>query len=130
MNVIVIDAQGGGVGKQLIEQLKRALPEQKITAVGTNALATAAMLRAGADQGATGENAVRVCAAQADLILGPMGLVLCDAMLGEITPAMAVAVGASSANSTPRLNHSGISPCTSHTASRVLDLRGLPWFFP
>lgn len=98
MNVIVIDAQGGGVGKQLIEQLKRALPEQKITAVGTNALATAAMLRAGADQGATGENAVRVCAAQADLILGPMGLVLCDAMLGEITAEMALAVGRSPAH--------------------------------
>lgn len=98
MNVIVIDAQGGGVGKQLIEQLKRALPEQKITAVGTNALATAAMLRAGADQGATGENAVRVCAAQADLVLGPMGLVLCDAMLGEITAEMALAVGRSPAH--------------------------------
>ena len=98
MNVVVIDAQGGGVGKQLIEQLKRALPEQKITAVGTNALATAAMLRAGADQGATGENAVRVCAAQADLILGPMGLVLCDAMLGEITGEMALAIGRSPAH--------------------------------
>ncbi|MBR2719354.1 MAG: DUF3842 family protein [Clostridia bacterium] len=98
MNVIVIDAQGGGVGKQLIEQLKHALPEQKITAVGTNALATAAMLRAGADQGATGENAVRVCAAQADLILGPTGLVLCDAMLGEITGEMALAIGRSPAH--------------------------------
>lgn len=98
MKVIVIDAQGGGMGKQLVEQLKRALPQQKIIAVGTNALATAAMLRAGADQGATGENAIRVCAAQADLILGPMGIVLCDAMLGEITAEMALAIGRSPAH--------------------------------
>ena len=98
MKVIVIDAQGGGMGKQLIEQLKRALPQQKLIAVGTNALATSAMLRAGADQGATGENAIRVCAAQADLILGPMGIVLCDAMLGEITAEMALAIGRSPAH--------------------------------
>ncbi len=98
MNILVIDAQGGGMGKQLIEQLKRALPQQKLIAVGTNALATAAMLRAGADQGATGENAIRVCAAQADLILGPMGIVLCDAMLGEITAEMALAIGRSPAH--------------------------------
>ena len=122
MNVIVIDAQGGGVGKQLIEQLKRALPEQKITAVGTNALATAAMLRAGADQGATGENAVRVCAAQADLILGPMGLVLCDAMLGEITAEMALAVGRSPAHkilvpmSRCQLTVAGVPPMSSGEA--------------
>lgn len=98
MKVVIIDAQGGGMGKQLIEQLKRALPQQKLIAVGTNALATAAMLRAGADQGATGENAIRVCAAQADLILGPMGIVLCDAMLGEITAEMALAIGRSPAH--------------------------------
>lgn len=122
MNVVVIDAQGGGVGKQLIEQLKRALPEQKITAVGTNALATAAMLRAGADQGATGENAVRVCAAQADLILGPMGLVLCDAMLGEITGEMALAIGRSPAHkilvpmSRCQLTVAGVSPMSASEA--------------
>ncbi|MBQ8311709.1 MAG: DUF3842 family protein [Clostridia bacterium] len=98
MKVVIIDAQGGGMGKQLIEQLKRALPQQKLIAVGTNALATSAMLRAGADQGATGENAIRVCAAQADLILGPMGIVLCDAMLGEITAEMALAIGRSPAH--------------------------------
>ncbi|MBP3638058.1 MAG: DUF3842 family protein [Clostridia bacterium] len=98
MNVIVMDAQGGGMGKMLVEQLKRALPGQKIIAVGTNALATAAMLKAGADQGATGENAVKVCAAQADLILGPIGLVLCDAMLGEVTEGMALAIGRSKAH--------------------------------
>ena len=98
MKVIVMDAQGGGMGKLLVEGLKRAMPEQKVIAVGTNALATSAMLRAGADQGATGENAVVVCAAQADLILAPIGMVLCDAMLGEVTAAMACAVGKSPAH--------------------------------
>lgn len=97
MLIVVMDAQGGGVGKLLIEQLKRALPEQEITAVGTNALATAAMLRAGADQGATGENAIRVMAQRADVILAPIGMALCDAMLGEVTAAMACAVGSSRA---------------------------------
>ena len=98
MRVIVMDAQGGGMGRLLVEGLKRALPEQPVIAVGTNALATSAMLRAGADQGATGENAVVVCAAQADLILAPIGMVLCDAMLGEVTAAMACAVGRSRAH--------------------------------
>lgn len=97
MRIVVMDAQGGGMGRMLVEQLKRALPEQRVIAVGTNAMATAAMMRAGADQGATGENAIRVTAARADVILGPMGLVLCDAMLGEITAGMACAVGASPA---------------------------------
>ena len=98
MRVIVMDAQGGGMGKLLVEGLKRVMPDQKVIAVGTNALATSAMLRAGADQGATGENAVVVCAAQADLILAPIGMVLCDAMLGEVTAAMACAVGKSPAH--------------------------------
>ena len=98
MNVVVIDAQGGGMGRMLVEALKKTIPEHSIIAVGTNALATAAMLRAGADQGATGENAIRVCTRQADLILAPIGLVLCDAMLGEVTAAMACAVGSSSAH--------------------------------
>ena len=74
MLIVVMDAQGGGVGKLLVEQLKRTLPEQEITAVGTNALATAAMLRAGADQGATGENAIRVMAQRADVILAPIAM--------------------------------------------------------
>ena len=98
MKVMVMDAQGGGMGRLLVEGLKRAMPDQPVTAVGTNALATAAMLKAGADQGATGENAVVVCAAQADLILAPIGMVLCDAMLGEVTAAMACAVGRSAAH--------------------------------
>ena len=98
MLIVVMDAQGGGVGKQVVEQLKRALPDQPVTAVGANALATAAMLRAGADQGATGENAVRVMAQRADIIIAPIGMVLCDAMLGEVSAAMACAVGASRAH--------------------------------
>jgi len=98
MNVVVMDAQGGGMGRMLVEQLKRELPDQPLIAVGTNALATAAMLRAGADQGATGENAVRVCAQRAELIIGPIGLVLCDAMLGEVTAEMALAIGRSRAH--------------------------------
>ena len=97
MQVLILDAQGGGVGRLLVEGLKRALPEQELTVVGANALATAAMLRAGAEHGATGENAAVVCAARADLILAPIGMVLCDAMLGEVTPAMAMAVGRSAA---------------------------------
>lgn len=97
MNVVIIDGQGGGVGRGLAEQMKKNCPEQRLTVLGTNAMATAAMLRAGADQGATGENAVIVACRDADLILGPMGIVLADAMLGEITPQMASAIGQSKA---------------------------------
>ncbi|MBE5795871.1 MAG: DUF3842 family protein [Clostridiales bacterium] len=98
MKILVIDAQGGGMGRMLVEGLKRALPEQPVTAVGTNALATSAMLKAGADQAATGENAIRVCAAAAEIILAPIGMVLADAMLGEVTADMAVAIGRSPAH--------------------------------
>ena len=95
MKIVILDAQGGGMGRQLVEGLKKALPNQPLIAVGTNALATAAMLRAGADQVATGENAVIVACRTADVIVGPVGIVIADAMLGEITPAMARAVGQS-----------------------------------
>lgn len=98
MNILVIDAQGGGMGRMLVEALKRTMPRQPVTAVGTNALATSAMLKAGADQAATGENAIRVCAAKADIILAPIGMVLADAMLGEVTAEMAVAIGRSPAH--------------------------------
>lgn len=97
MNVLVIDAQGGGVGRQLIAAIKKELPALRITAVGTNSAATVAMQKAGADRAATGENAVLVNCRSADVILGSIGIAVADAMLGEITPAMAAAVGQSRA---------------------------------
>ncbi|MDR2514038.1 MAG: DUF3842 family protein [Christensenellaceae bacterium] len=98
MTVLIIDGQGGGIGRMLVEELKKLQIEGlQIYAVGTNALATQAMLRSGANEAATGENPVRVLAPQVDVILGPMGIVLCDAMLGEITEGMAVAIGRSPA---------------------------------
>ena len=99
MRILVIDGQSGRLGAQIIEGLLKAgLSEQHtLIAVGTTALATSGMIGAGAVQGATGENAVIVQSRQADVIAGPIGIVLADAMLGEITPAMAAAVGQSSA---------------------------------
>lgn len=97
MNILVIDAQGGGIGKQIVSALKKRYPEQYITAVGTNSLATSSMLKAGADAAATGENPVIVCSRRADVIIGPVGIVIADALLGEITAAMAAAVGQSPA---------------------------------
>lgn len=96
--LLVVDGQGGGCGRALIERLCELALPLHITAVGTNARATAAMLKAGADAGATGENAVRVCAARADIIAGPLGIVLADAMLGEVTATMAVAIGSAGAH--------------------------------
>ncbi len=97
MNILIIDAQGGGLGKQLVANIKESFPLCDITAVGTNNTATAAMLKAGATNAATGENAVIVGCRKADIIIGPIGIVIADALLGEITPAMAVAVGQSAA---------------------------------
>ena len=97
MRILVIDAQGGGLGKQLVAALKASFPTSEITAVGTNSAATSAMLKAGADHAATGENAVIVGCRKADVIVGPIGIVIADSLLGEITPAMAAAVGQSSA---------------------------------
>lgn len=97
-NILVIDAQGGGIGKQIITGLKQANLDIKITAVGTNSHATQAMLKAGADVAATGENSVVVACRKADIITGPLGIVIADSMCGEVTPAMAVAVGQSDAD--------------------------------
>lgn len=97
MKILVIDGQGGSIGKMLIKQLRQALPDQEITAVGTNSIATSAMLKAGANVGATGENPVLVGCASADIILGPLGIVIADSLLGEVTAAIAVAVGRSRA---------------------------------
>ena len=92
VKVLVIDGQGGGLGRQLVSALAAACPEAELTAVGTNSLAANAMLKAGASRAATGENAVVVNCRHADVIVGPIGIVIADALLGEITPAMAAAV--------------------------------------
>lgn len=97
MKVLIVDGQGGGIGRGLVEQMKKLCPDQPLIVVGANAMATGTMLRAGAEQGATGENAVCVTCQDADLILGPMGIILANAMLGEITPRMALAVSESNA---------------------------------
>ena len=97
MEILVIDGQGGGLGRQLVAAVQQAVPEARITAVGTNSQATAAMRKAGAHRTATGENAVVVACRKADVIVGPIGMVIADALLGEITPAMALAVAQSPA---------------------------------
>ena len=97
MKVLVIDGQGGGLGKQLVAAVKTCDPNIEIVAVGTNSTATNVMLKAGADQAATGENSVVTVCRSADVIMGPVGIVIADAMLGEITPRMAQAVGQSAA---------------------------------
>lgn len=92
MNILIIDTQGGGIGRQLISHIKRELPDLYITAVGTNSMATTAMLKAGANQGATGENSVAVACRRADIIIGPIGIIVADSMIGEITPSIANAI--------------------------------------
>lgn len=97
MQIMVIDGQGGGMGRQLVSEIKAALPGVTVRAVGTNTAATEAMRKAGADITATGENAVLVGARKAQVIVGPVGMVIADALHGEITPNMAQAVGQSDA---------------------------------
>ena len=97
MNILVIDGQGGQLGCSLIKTIYDKLPTADITAVGTNAGATAAMIKAGAKKAATGENPVVVASKKADVIIGPVGIVIADSMLGEITPVMSQAVGSSDA---------------------------------
>lgn len=92
MKILVIDGQGGGLGRQLVAALSARCPQVQLTAVGTNSLAASAMRKAGAVRTATGENAVVVNCRRADVIVGPIGIVIADALLGEITPAMAAAV--------------------------------------
>ena len=93
MNILIVDGQGGQLGAQLVKEIVARFENIQITAVGTNATATATMLKAGAKQAATGENPVLVACRKADVIIGPIGIVIADAMYGEITPKMAVAVG-------------------------------------
>ena len=97
MKIAVIDGQGGRIGQMIVSAIKKEGISCNIRAIGTNSTATAAMMKAGADEGATGENPVIVACRQADVIIGPVGLLVADGLLGEITPAMAVAVGQSEA---------------------------------
>ncbi len=97
MYIGVVDGQGGGVGQSLVTELRERFPDHGIVALGTNAMATSAMLRAGAHEGATGENAIAFTIPRCDLIIGPMGIVLANAMLGELTPRIAAVIGGSHA---------------------------------
>ena len=93
--LVVIDGQGGGVGKSLVAAIKQLAPSQRVIALGTNVQATAAMLRAGADAGATGESAIRYQCKSADVIAGVAGILHANAMMGEISPGIAAAVSLS-----------------------------------
>ncbi|MCI9282594.1 MAG: DUF3842 family protein [Lachnospiraceae bacterium] len=123
--ITVIDGQGGKMGRSIIEQLKKQFPRQEILAIGTNTTATAAMLKAGADFGATGENPVIVAARDSDLIIGPIGIVIADSLCGEVTPAMAVAVGQSKARQllmpVNRCNHQVIG-CSGLSLNDIISL--------
>ena len=125
MKITIIDGQGGKMGKAVIEQLKKAHPDIKLYAIGTNTAATAAMLKAGADFGATGENAALVNVTDADIVIGPVGIVFANSLLGEITPAIATAVGASRAFKilipVNRCNHF-IAGCTENPLGEYIRL--------
>ena len=95
--IVVIDGQGGKIGSLLVGRLRQGKGQYEVYAIGTNSIATSAMMKAGADYGATGENPVIVNSRDADIIVGPVGIIAADSFLGEITPAMAVAIGQSGA---------------------------------
>ena len=97
MNILIIDGQGGQLGAQLVKEISARYPSLSLTAVGTNAIATAAMLKAGADKAATGENPVKVACRKANVIIGPVGIVIADSMFGEVTPEIALAIGQANA---------------------------------
>ena len=97
MKIVVIDGQGGNIGRRIVEEIKAKKIGCEILAIGTNSTATALMMKGGADVGATGENPVVLASRDADVIIGPIGIILADSMYGEITPSMAEAIGASRA---------------------------------
>ena len=95
INVAVVDGQGGGIGRAIVEKVKKAFPELNVIALGTNAVATGQMLKAGADEGATGENAIIHNMQHVDIVLGVIGILTANSMMGELSPAMASAIGGS-----------------------------------
>jgi hypothetical protein len=97
MNITIIDGQGGHLGAQLVKEILTQFQNVTLTAIGTNAIATTAMLKAGATKAATGENPAIVAAKKSDVIIGPIGIVIADSLLGEITEKIAVAIGKSNA---------------------------------
>ena len=97
MRIVIIDGQGGRVGRTSVEKLKARIPDQELVVIGTNSIATANMLKGGAEQGATGENPIVLAAETADLIIGVIGIAIPHSLLGEVTPRMAEAIGKSRA---------------------------------
>lgn len=97
MHILIIDGQGGKIGRAVAEAVLKELPETQLSVIGTNAIATSNMLRSGVKDAATGENPVVVTAPKADVIIGPIGIVIADSLMGEVTPKMALAVGQSAA---------------------------------
>ena len=97
MRILVIDGQGGGIGRSLVELLVKNFPDAEVGATGTNSIATETMLKGGPSFAATGENAILFNAAEADVIIGPAGIIMANALHGEISPAIAMAVSSSKA---------------------------------
>ena len=118
MKLVVIDGQSGRVGALLVERVRAAGLPLELLAVGTNAIATAAMMKAGAQRGATGENPVLVACRDAGIIAGPIGILMAGALMGESTPAMAVAVGQSAAKKL-------LLPVNRHCGHTVVGVRDL-----
>lgn len=125
MKIVIVDGQGGRMGRSVIEQLRRRFPDLETYAIGTNSIATSAMIKAGASYGATGENPAIVNAKDADIIIGPVGIVMANSLLGEITPAMATAIGSSRAYKilipVNRCNHY-IVGCQNNTLSDYINM--------
>ncbi|GHV76520.1 hypothetical protein AGMMS49942_13410 [Spirochaetia bacterium] len=123
--IVVIDGMGGGIGVQLIEKLREAGINNEIVALGTNSAATERMMKAGANRGATGENAIKVSVRSADYILGPIGIVIPNSMLGEITPSMAEAILSADAKRiiVPlQQSHFFLAGCEYNPINKTIDL--------
>lgn len=135
MKIVIIDGQGGRLGKLLIEKIKEDKPSLQLIAIGTNSIATSVMLKAGADMGATGENPVVVNVKNADVVIGPVGIIVANALMGEVTPKMALAVGESEAfkllipvnkcnNYIVGTKNIGINDLVNETAGKLYDIIG------